>query len=133
MNRRQHGQALAEVALSLPVVLALALGTVAVARVADARGGLDAATAASVQAAARAPDPGTAASAAQAVFEASLRAYGLRTPRLVLELGGFERGAEITASASAEVGIGFAPVPGLPATLALTSRAGARVEPWRSR
>jgi len=131
--RRQGGQALAEVALCLPVVLALALGTVAVARVADARGGLDAATAAAAQAAARAPDAATAANSAQSVFSASVAAYGLAAPSLVLDLGGFARGAVITASATARVAIGFAPVPGLPATVTLAARASALVEPWRSR
>ena len=78
----QRGQALAEVALCLPIVLTLALGSVAVARVADARGGLDAATAAAAQAAARAPAPASAAGAAGGVFEASVAAYGLTAPSL---------------------------------------------------
>jgi Flp pilus assembly protein TadG len=131
--RRQRGQALAEVALCLPVVLALALGTVAVARVADARGGLDAATAAAAQAAARAPDASTAATAATSVFNASVAAYGLASPSLSLDLGGFARGALLVATGKAQVAIGFAPVPGLPATVTLAARASARVEPWRSR
>ena len=131
--RRQRAQALAEVALCLPIVLALALGAVAVARVADARGGLDAATAAAAQAAARAPDAATAASSAQSVFSASVAAYGLSAPSLVLDLGAFARGAAITASATARVAIGFAPVPGLPATVTLSARATALVERWRSR
>lgn len=130
---RQGGQALAEVALCLPVVLALALGAVAVARVADARSGLDAATAAAAQGAARAPDPATAAGTAQALFEASVRAYGLDAPRLALDLGGFQRGAVVTATASARVATGFALLPGLPAAIPLAARAVARVEPWRSR
>jgi hypothetical protein len=130
---RQRGQALAEVAVCLPIVLALALGTVAVARVADARGGLDAATAAAVQSAARASDPVMAAGTARAVFDASIRAYGLSGPTLVLELGGFQRGGGISASASARVAIGFALLPGLPGAVTLTARAAARVEPWRSR
>jgi len=131
--RRQGGQALAEVALCLPVVLALALGTVAVARVADALGGLDAAPAAAAQAAARAPDAATAANSAQSVFSASVAAYGLAAPSLALHLGGFARGAVITASATARVAIGFAPVPWLPATVTLTAHSSARIEPWRSR
>jgi len=129
----QRGQALAEVALCLPIVLTLALGSVAVARVADARGGLDAATAAAAQAAARAPAPASAAGAAGGVFEASVAAYGLTAPRLALDLGSFARGAQISAAGSAQVDIGFAPVPGLPQRLTLSSRASARVEPWRSR
>ena len=131
--RPQRGQALAEVALCLPVVLALALGTVAVARVADARGGLDAATAAAAQAAARAPDSGTALVEARSLFNASVAAYGLSAPSLALDLGGFVRGAEVSASSTARVAIGFAPLPGLPATVTLTARASARIEPWRSR
>ncbi|HEX6350156.1 MAG TPA: TadE/TadG family type IV pilus assembly protein [Candidatus Dormibacteraeota bacterium] len=129
----QRGQALAEVALCLPIVLTLALGSVAVARVADARGGLDAATAAAVEAAARAADPNTAANTAQAVFTASVGAYGLGGPRLALELGSFARGSQVTAAGSATVAIGFAPLPGLAQSLTLTSHASARVEPWRSR
>lgn len=129
----QRGQALAEVALCLPIVLTLALGSVAVARVADARGGLDAATAAAVEAAARAPDRNTAANSAQGVFTASVGAYGLGAPRLALELGSFARGSRVNAAGSATVSIGFAPLPGVSRSLTLTSRASARVEPWRSR
>lgn len=131
--RRQRGQALAEVALCLPIVLALALGTVAVARVADARAGLDSATAAAAQAAARAPDAVTARIAGRSVFTASVIAYGLAAPSLSLDLGSFARGSLVTARGGAQVGVGFAPLPGLPSTVTLTSSASAHVEPWRSR
>jgi len=118
----QRGQALAEVAVCLPLLLALALGAVAVARVADARSGLDAATASAAQAAARAPEATSAAATARAIFDASIAPYGLSAPRLTLDLGGFARGATVTATASAQAG-----------GVTLMARATARVEPWRSR
>jgi hypothetical protein len=67
------------------------------------------------------------------VFSGSVVAYGLAEPSLALDLGGFARGALVTATSTARVAIGFAPVPGLPASITLAARASARVEPWRSR
>lgn len=118
----ERGQALAEVAICLPLVLLLALGAVAVARVADARGGLDAATGAAAQAAARAPDAQTANKAARAVFSASIAPYGLSATTLTVDLGTFARGGTVTAAASARLD-----------DLPLVAHAAARIEPWRSR
>ena len=131
--RRDRGQAIVEVALVMPPLLALALGTVEVARVADAREGLDGATTAAATAAARAPDAATAASAASAAFAASVAPYPLADPSLRLDLGSFARGATATATGTAVVRLDFLPVPGLPATLPLTATTTARIEAWRSR
>jgi hypothetical protein len=121
-----------EVALILPILVALALGSVAVARVADAGAGLEAATAAGAAAAARAPDPATAGSQANAAFAAAAAGYGLAGPRLTLDLGSFARGSIIHAYGTASVAIA-APMPGVPARVSLASSAAARVENWRSR
>lgn len=131
--RAGGGQAIVELALVLPPLLALALGTVEAARVADAREGLDSATAAAATAAARAPDAASAASSATGAFTATVAAYPLENPSLSLDLGSFSRGASATASGTATVRLDFLPVPGLPARLPLTATTTARIEAWRSR
>ncbi|HEX6547239.1 MAG TPA: TadE family protein [Candidatus Dormibacteraeota bacterium] len=128
----KRGQALVEVALVLPIVFALALGAVSIVRLADARAGIDAATAAAASAAARAPDPTTAVSQGGAAFAAAAAGYALGDPRLTLDLGTFSRGSTIHAYGTATVAMA-APVPGLPRGVTLTSTAAARVESWRSR
>ncbi|HLQ61743.1 MAG TPA: TadE/TadG family type IV pilus assembly protein [Candidatus Acidoferrales bacterium] len=122
----RSGQSLLELAICLPILLLLALGTVEVVRVADVRSGLDAATAAAAAAAARASDAGAAAQAGQARFREVLAGYPAESPALSLDLGGFGRGAVLTATGSAAA-------PGLPGSLRLTAVARAVVEPWRSR
>lgn len=131
--RGGRGQAIVELALVAPPLLALAFGTVEAARVADAREGLDAATAAAVTSAARAPDAATAASVAAAAFTAAVAEYPLESPSLRLELGSFTRGGTATATGTAAVRLDFLPVPGLPGRLPLAATTTARIEAWRSR
>lgn len=131
--RSRSGQAMVELALVLPAMLALVFGAVEAARLADARSGLDAATAAAASAAARAPAPASAQAAAQGAFAASVAAYPLEATRLELSLGGFERGGTVVARGSARVRLDVAPVPGLPPSASLTTTSTARIQSWRSR
>lgn len=130
---RYSGQALVELAVTLPVLLLLALGGAALARLADARAGLDAATAASVAEAARAQDPEAARSVAAMRFAALVAGYPIDEAALSLDLGDFRRGSIASAVGTARVSLAFAPVPGLPRQAVLHSTARAVLEPWRSR
>jgi Flp pilus assembly protein TadG len=116
------GQSLVELAICLPVVLALGLGAVVVVRAVDGATGLQAATEAAVRAAARSVDVSEAASAAQSRFSFVVAAYPVRSPSLELQLGDFTRGATITATAS-----------GWSDSIALHAEARAVIELWRSR
>lgn len=131
--RPRGGQAMVELALVLPAIVAVGFGTVEVARVADARAGLDGAAMAAAAAAARAPSAATAASSAQAAFDASAAPYPLGRAALSLDLGGFARGGTVVARATAAIPLDMLPVPGLPRSLELSSVAVARVQEWRSR
>jgi Flp pilus assembly protein TadG len=131
--RRARGQALVETALVVPLILAFSLGAIEVARVAEARSGLDAATAAAVSVAARAASAATADEAARAAFQAATAGYALQSPMLQLDTGPFVRGGFVHANGSASVDLGFAPIPGVPRTMRLSATASARVAPWRSR
>ena len=127
-----RGQSLLELAVGLPVVLALALGSAAMVRLADAKSGLDGATAAAVADATRQASPEAAAACARQRFEAVASGYGLESPRLVL-VGVFVRGSMYHASATASVDLGFVPLWFVPRLVRISARAESWVEPWRSR
>jgi Flp pilus assembly protein TadG len=127
-----RAQALLELALCAPIVILLALGTVAAVQVAAARAGLDAATQAAAAAAARAPDPSTAAAAAQERFESVVADYPLRSATLKLSTGGFNRARPMDASSSGVVDLGWAAFLLLPSHLTLQSQVVLRLEPWRT-
>ena len=126
------GQALVELAICMPVVLLLGLGTAEVVQVADATAGLQAATEAAVTAASRAPDPLEAATAAEARFRAVIAAYPIESADLVLADGGLIRGSVVTASSTGVVDLSWQSLPILPARMRITARASMRAEPWRT-
>jgi len=128
----RRGQALLELALCAPVAILLAIGTVAAVQVADARAGLDAATQAAANAAVRAPDAPTAAAAAQGRFASLITAYPVRSVVLTLTVGDFRREGLVTASASAQVDLGWAAFVLLPSHVTLQSQVVLRLEPWRT-
>ncbi len=132
MNRHR-GQALVELAICVPVLAELALGGAAIARVADARGGLDAATQQAAAVAARAGDATSAQATANQAFQSALVGYPVSSPVLNLAVGGFGRSGTVSARATASVDISFVPLPGLPHSVGLTSIGLALIEPWRSR
>ena len=131
---RRRGQALVELAVSLPVLLLLALGAAQFVQLALCRAGLDAATAAAVAAAARAPSAAAAAADGKAAFDGLSAGYGLgRSATVEVATGDFSRGGTVTASARADLILGFSGIPALGHGWRLSSQASARVEDWRSR
>jgi len=124
---------LVELAICLPVVLALGLGTPAVVRVVDANAGLHAATEAGAAAAARAADASAAEAAAQSRFAAVIAMYPVRSASLVISLVDFSRGATITATATGIVDVAWENMALVPGHIVIHAKADARVEPWRSR
>jgi hypothetical protein len=132
MLKSARAQALLELALCAPIVILLALGTLATVQVAAARAGLDAATQAAAAAAARAPDSSTAAAAAQERFGSVIADYPLRSATLKLSIGGFNRAGPIDAYSSGLVDLGWAGFLLLPSHLTLQSQVVLRLEPWRT-
>jgi Flp pilus assembly protein TadG len=132
-NLRAHrAQALLELALCAPIVMLLALGTVAAVQVAGAGAGLEAATPSAADAAARAPDPASAVAAAQARFSSLVAGYPLGSATLSVSVGSFDRAGHVTASSSARVDLGWAAFLMLPGQLTLRSQAVVPLEPWRT-
>ena len=132
MTRR--GQSLVELAIVLPLLVLLALGGVQFVRLAIARSGLDAATAAGASAAARATSATTAATAGRLAFTSIATGYGLgSTARVTIDAGSFLRGGTVTATGTAPIALGQTGVPALRVNWLLTSTATARIEDWRSR
>ncbi|HVC78823.1 MAG TPA: TadE/TadG family type IV pilus assembly protein [Candidatus Micrarchaeaceae archaeon] len=131
--RVARGQALLELALCAPVVLVLALGTVAGVQVASAHAGLEAATQAAAQAAARAPSAQAATAAAQTRFRGVVSGYPMRSATLVLSLGDFDRSGIVTASSSANIDLAWAAFLLLPRQITLHSQVRMQLEQWRSR
>ena len=123
-----------ELAVSLPVLLLLALGAAQFVRLALTRAGLDAATAAAAAAAARAPSAAGAALAGRAAFDGVAAGYGLdRSTTVTVAVGEFPRGGTVTVSARTGVSLGFSGIPALGRAWTLSSSATARIEDWRSR
>ncbi|HEX3506940.1 MAG TPA: TadE/TadG family type IV pilus assembly protein [Candidatus Dormibacteraeota bacterium] len=131
--RTGRGQALLELALCAPVVLLLAIGTVASVQVASAHAGLEAATQAAAEAAARAPSAQAAVAAGNQRFRDVVAGYPVRSATLALSLGDFARTGSVTASSSASVDLTWAAFTLLPGRLALHSEVRVRIETWRSR
>lgn len=127
-----RGQALLELALCAPVAILLAIGTVAAVQVADARTGLDAATEAAANAAARAPDAATAAVAAHERFSSVIAGYPVHAASLTVSVGDFARAGPVTASSSAQIDLEWAAFVLLPSRVTLHSQVVLRLEPWRS-
>lgn len=124
--RPQRGQALLELALCAPVILALALGAVSAVRVLDAQSGLKAATDAAVSAAVRAPNLDAAIAAAQATFAGVVAAYPLRNAVIDMATPTFIRGSRLSAQASALVDLPTG-------RIALSANATGAIETYRSR
>ena len=127
-----RGQSLVELAVALPAVLLLALGSAALLRLVDAKSGLDGATAAAVADAARQSDASQASLCGRQRFSAVVAQYPLRSPQVTLS-GSFARGSFYAATGRATVDLSFVPLWFLPRSVALQARAQALVEPYRSR
>jgi Flp pilus assembly protein TadG len=130
--RFPRGQALIELALCAPLVTLLALGTVASVQVASARAGLDAATRAAAEVAARAPNADSAIAAANDRFQRVVADYPVRAATLVLSVGDFARNGSVTAASSASVDIAWAAFLMLPSDVTLRSQVRLPLEYWRS-
>ena len=127
-----RGQSLVELAVALPAVLMLALGSAALLRLADAKSGLDGATAAAVADAARQSSSAAAALCGSQRFAAITAQYPLQHAQLTLA-GTFDRGSLYTGTAQATVDLSFVQLWFLPRSVQIQARAQALVEPWRSR
>jgi Flp pilus assembly protein TadG len=130
--RRRSGQALLELALCAPVVLVLALGTVASVQVASARAGLEAATQAAAEAAARAPNAEAAQAAAEVRFRDVIAGYPVRSATLAVSVGGFDRNGSMAASSSASIDLAWAAFLLLSSQVTLHSQVRLQLESWRS-
>lgn len=130
--RDSRGQALIELALCAPLVILLALGTVVSIQVASARAGLDAATRAAAEVAARAPNAETAVAAGHERFTEVVAGYPVRSATLVISVGDFSRTASVMASSSASIDVAWAAFLVLPGRLTLRSQVRLALEPWRS-
>ena len=126
-----RGQSLVELAVCAPVVILLALGSVAIVRIVDARAGLEAATQAAAAEAARAPDPVTAERAAQARFAAMITSYPVESPALHVTFSSFTRTDEVEATSSGRVQVSWS-APGVFGGLTIASSIAIPLEPWRS-
>lgn len=129
---KSRGQSLVELAVALPALLMLALGSAALLRLVDAKSGLDGATSAAVADAARQVTATDASLCGQHRFSAITAQYPLRSAQLELT-GSFARGSTYAGSGRATVDISFVPLWFLPRSVNVRAQAQALVEPYRSR
>lgn len=130
----QRGQALVETALVLPLLLVLAFGVIGVGRVTQARMGVDAVAREAARSAALASDPGNALSQGTARGQAVAAGYGLTNGslQLAVNVGQFDPGGEVQASAGYTVSFGDLPLLGW-AQLTVRSTHAERIDLYRSR
>lgn len=127
-----RGQSLVELAVCAPLLVTLALGTVAVVEIVDARAGLEAATQAAAADAAGAPDPAGAERAARERFASVIAGYPVRSAVLQITFGGFSRTDVVSAVSHGRVELSW-PAPSVAGALTLESKVTIPLEPWRSR
>lgn len=130
--RCSRGQALLELALCAPIVMLLALGTVAIVQLAGARAGLEAATQAAADAAARASNATSALTDAQVRFRSVVASYPLQSATLIVSVGDFNRAGVVAASSSARVGLDWAAFLLMPSQVTLRFQVVVPLEPWRT-
>ena len=130
----RRGQALVETALVIPILLMLAFGVIGAGRLTRARMGVDAVAREAARAAAMAGDPASALSQGTARGQAAATGYGLTngTLQLSIDVGRFERGGEIQASAGYTVSFGDIPLLSW-ARVTITSVHAERLDLYRSR
>lgn len=130
----RRGQALVETALVLPIFLILAFGVIGIGRVTQARMEVDAVAREAARAAALASDPANALSQGTARGQSVATDYGLTngTLQLSIDVGQFERGGEVHASADYTVSFNDLPLLSW-ARVTVTSVHVERLDLYRSR
>ena len=110
----ERGQALVELALTIPLLLLLAFGVVAVGRVIDAQMGVSAVAREEARAAVLAAGPAEASSLGLARGREVAAGYHLDNGslQLAVDAGGFERGGEVRATARYTVTLADLPLLG---------------------
>ena len=106
-NRRVHlrgmsgesGQAMVEAAIAVPVLLLLVFGVVAIGRITDAKGAVQAAAREASRTLAVAPSEEEGTADALAAAQTAALGYGLAEERLAIDINAneFVRGGEVTA------------------------------------
>ena len=135
MSGLQSGQALLEWALSALVLILFALGILAVGQVVGEYIAVRSAASQAAFAAARAPSAGAARAAAQEAARQAVAGAQVHDFQLLLDTGGFQRGATLTAEATGCVSLGAYPIVSqlLGPCVRLRWSAHALIEPYRSR
>jgi Flp pilus assembly protein TadG len=133
-RRGRQAQVLIETALVLPMLLFLAFGVIGAGRVTQARMGVDAVAREAARSAALASDAGTALNQGLARGQAVAHGYGLTngTLQVAVDVGQFNPGDQIAASASYTVSFGDLPLLSW-AQLTLSSTHLERLDLYRSR
>jgi hypothetical protein len=132
--QRAHAQAIIEVAVLLPVLLALTLGIVALSRVVQAQTALVGVVHEAARAGALANTAGEASLVGIRRGDAVAAGYGLQADRLQLTVdsAAFSTSGRVAADGSYAVQLGDLPVAGWAPTVAVSAQHEEWVDPYRS-
>lgn len=126
-----RGQSLVELAVSAPVLVLLAFGSIQVIQVVEAQVGLDTATRAAAAEAASAPNSAVAQKDAEQRFDSLIAGYPIHSTELRIAAGGFNRTDSVTVTSSGRVDAVWA-AGDLAAGIVLRSSSVLPLEPWRT-
>jgi len=135
MRRSQSGQALIEWAVVAFVLLLFALGLIAIGQIVGQYMAIRSAASQAAFAAARAPSASDAAQAGQQAAREAVQGSQVQSFSVGVDVGGFERGGIVTATAAGDVNLAGFPLIRqlLGSHFHLRWVASALIEPYRSR
>jgi Flp pilus assembly protein TadG len=133
-ERREEGQALAELVIVAPVLLLVILLLVGIGRIESAQGDVESAARAGVQAAVVQADPNGAQAQATAAVTSTLAGAGLTcpSPQISTDTSNFVAGGWVSVTVTCVTSLADVSVPGVPGSKILTATSFAHIDPYRT-
>lgn len=133
-RRGEHGQALAELVIVVPVLFLVMVLMIGIGRIDSAQGDVSSAARAGVQAAVVQADPNDAQLQATSAADATLAGTGLtcQSPEVTTDVSNFQPGGWVSVTVRCVTSLADVSVPGLPGSKTLSATSFAHIDPYRA-